>query len=79
MDEQRFDRVISMLEEAEKPFVFVGGGAVLSGASQELKEFVDKLDAPVTDSLMGKGAFREQIRGIQVCLACMERKRPIWE
>ena len=57
MDEQRFDRVISMLEEAEKPFVFVGGGAVLSGASQELKEFVDKRDAPVTDSLMGKGAF----------------------
>lgn len=57
MDEQRFDRVISMLEEAEKPFVFVGGGAVLSGASQELKEFVDKLYAPVTDSLMGKGAF----------------------
>ena len=57
MDEQRFDRVISMLEEAEKPFVFVGGGAVISGASQELKEFVDKLDAPVTDSLMGKGAF----------------------
>ena len=57
MDEQRFDRVISMLEEAEKPFVFGGGGAVLSGASQELKEFVDKLDAPVTDSLMGKGAF----------------------
>ena len=57
MDEQRFDRVISMLEEAEKPFVFVGGGAVLSGASQELKEFVDKLDAPVADSLMGKGAF----------------------
>lgn len=57
MDEQRFNRVISMLEEAEKPFVFVGGGAVLSGASQELKEFVDKLDAPVTDSLMGKGAF----------------------
>ena len=57
MDEQRFDRVISMLEEAEKPFVFVGGGAVLSGASQELKEFVDKLDVPVTDSLMGKGAF----------------------
>ena len=57
MDEQRFNRVISMLEEAEKPFVFVGGGAVLSGASQELKEFVDKLYAPVTDSLMGKGAF----------------------
>ena len=57
MDEQRFDRVISMLEEAEKPFVFVGGGAVLSGASQAIKEIVDKHDAPVTDSLKGKGAF----------------------
>ena len=42
---------------AEMPFIFVGGGAILSGASKELKEFVEKTDAPVTDSLMGKGAF----------------------
>ena len=48
---------IAMIEASERPFVFVGGGAVLSGASRELREFVDKLDAPVTDSLMGKGAF----------------------
>src|SRR5699024_67592 len=40
-----------------KPFVFVGGGVVRSNASQELREFVEKIDAPVTDSLMGKGAF----------------------
>ena len=46
-----------MIEEAKQPFVFVGGGAVLSGASEELREFVEKVDAPVTDSLMGKGAF----------------------
>ena len=46
-----------MIEASERPFVFVGGGAVLSGASGELREFVDRLDAPVTDSLMGKGAF----------------------
>ncbi len=57
MNEEGFVRAVSMLEESKKPFVFVGGGAVLSGASKELKEFVDKLDAPVTDSLMGKGAF----------------------
>lgn len=57
MEEERFNRVIRMIEESQKPFVFVGGGAVLSGASEQLKEFVDKLDAPVTDSLMGKGAF----------------------
>ncbi len=57
MNEEGIARALSMLEEAEKPYVFVGGGAVLSGASDELKEFVEKLDAPVTDSLMGKGAF----------------------
>lgn len=51
------DRAVSLIEESERPFVFVGGGAVLSGASEELFEFVNKLDAPVTDSLMGKGAF----------------------
>ena len=35
----------------------MGGGAVISRASAELKEFVHKVDAPVCDSLMGKGAF----------------------
>ena len=48
---------IEMIEKSEKPFVFVGGGVVRSTASQELREFVEKIDAPVTDSLMGKGAF----------------------
>ncbi len=43
-----------MIRESEKPYIFVGGGAVLSGASKELYEFVKKVDAPVTDSLMGK-------------------------
>ena len=37
--------------------IFVGGGAVIANAGQELKEFVEKVDAPVTDTLMGKGAF----------------------
>ena len=55
--EEEIDRAVAMIEEAKQPFVFVGGGAVLSGASEELKEFVEKADAPVTDSLMGKGAF----------------------
>ncbi len=51
------DAAVAMMKEAKKPFIFVGGGAVLSGASESLKEFAHKLDAPVTDSLMGKGAF----------------------
>ena len=57
MNEEETARALAMLEASEKPYVFVGGGAVTSGASGELKEFVEKLDAPVTDSLMGKGAF----------------------
>lgn len=48
---------IEMIEASERPFVFVGGGVIASDASKELKEFVEKIDAPVADSLMGKGAF----------------------
>ena len=48
---------VEMIKEAKKPYIYVGGGAVLSNASAELKAFVEKIDAPVCDSLMGKGAF----------------------
>ncbi len=51
------EKVVELINASKKPFVFVGGGAILSGASDELKKFVKKIDAPVTDSLMGKGAF----------------------
>ena len=57
ISEEEIEAAVSMIEAAEKPYVFVGGGAVLSGASEELRTFVDLVDAPVTDSLMGKGAF----------------------
>ena len=57
INEEGIRRAVDMLESSERPYVFVGGGAVLSGASSEIREFVDKLDAPVTDTLMGKGAF----------------------
>ena len=57
INEEGIARAVTMLEESKRPYVFVGGGAVISGASVELKEFVEKLDAPVTDTLMGKGAF----------------------
>ena len=46
-----------MIKKARKPFVFVGGGSIISGASAEIAEFVEKVDAPVCDTLMGKGAF----------------------
>ena len=55
--EKDLAQATELINESEKPFVFVGGGAVTSGASKELMEFVKKIEAPVADSLMGKGAF----------------------
>ncbi len=55
--EEDLETALKLINRAKKPYIFVGGGAVLSGASQELREFVRKVDAPVTDTLMGKGAF----------------------
>lgn len=51
------EQALKLISKAKKPFIFVGGGAVISGASEELMEFVTKVNAPVCDSLMGKGAF----------------------
>jgi len=48
---------IELIQKAEKPFIYVGGGVIASGASDELRQFVQKLDAPVCDTLIGKGAF----------------------
>ena len=48
---------IELIKNAKKPFIYVGGGAVLSGASEEVREFAKKVDAPVCDTLMGKGAY----------------------
>ena len=51
------ETALEMIRNSKKPFIFVGGGAVLSGASDELKVLAHKIQAPVADSLMGKGAF----------------------
>ena len=55
--EEALTNAIKMIQKAKKPYLFVGGGAVISEASHELLEFVEKVQAPVSDSLMGKGAF----------------------
>ena len=57
MKEEDLEKAVDMIKKSQKPFVFVGGGAIASGASKELREFVHKINAPVTDTLMGKGAF----------------------
>ena len=53
VSEAELEAAVSLITEAKKPYVFVGGGAILSGASEELGVFVRKVDAPVTESLMG--------------------------
>ncbi len=55
--EEDIAMAISMIQKSKKPYIFVGGGAVLSDASDELTRFAYRIDSPVADSLMGKGAF----------------------
>jgi len=50
-------KMISLIKEAERPLVFTGGGVILSRASAALREFVARIQAPVTSTLMGLGAF----------------------
>ena len=50
VDEVELQAAADMIQEAKKPYIFVGGGAVLSDAAEELLEFAKKVDAPVADS-----------------------------
>ncbi|HJA32417.1 MAG TPA: biosynthetic-type acetolactate synthase large subunit [Candidatus Eisenbergiella pullicola] len=51
------DSALSLIENAKRPFLYVGGGAILSDASEEVRSFAKRIDAPVCDTLMGKGAY----------------------
>ena len=55
--EEDIEKSVEIINSAKKPYIFVGGGAIISGASKEVYELAHKINAPVTDSLMGKGAF----------------------
>ncbi len=55
--EEDIEKALELIRASRRPYIFVGGGVSISGASQELREFVEKVDAPVADTLMGKGAF----------------------
>ncbi len=55
--EESVNKVIEMVKVSRRPYIIVGGGAIISDASAELAEFAEKTDALVCDTLMGKGAF----------------------
>jgi acetolactate synthase-1/2/3 large subunit len=50
-------KVVDLIEHAQKPVIFAGGGVILAKASDELTKFARKTQTPVTTSLMGLGAF----------------------
>lgn len=56
-EKEEMDKVLAFIKKSKKPFIYLGGGAVISGACKEVAEFAELIDAPVCDTLMGKGAF----------------------
>ncbi len=56
-DENAFKAAIELIESAKRPLIYAGGGVVAAEAAEELKRFREKIDSPVTLSLMGLGAF----------------------
>lgn len=48
---------IKMIDEAERPFIYAGGGVQIAGACEELKSLAEKANIPVSMSLMGKAVF----------------------
>lgn len=60
MRDEDLAAAIELIKNAERPFIFNGGGAVISGAQDEITELAYRIQAPVCDSLMGKGAFSSE-------------------
>ena len=72
-------RAAQMIWEAKRPFVYAGGGIVAAGASDELRAFVEYVDAPAVCTLMGLGSLLERrIRTSSACRACTAATRPTW-
>ena len=50
-------RAVKMIAESKRPVIYAGGGVILSGAAKELREFAEKINSPVTMTLLGLGSF----------------------
>ncbi|PKM57857.1 MAG: acetolactate synthase, large subunit, biosynthetic type [Firmicutes bacterium HGW-Firmicutes-3] len=58
--QEDLEKVVKMIEESEKPYIFAGGGVTISDAKEEAVHFAELVQAPVTCSLMGMGGFPGQ-------------------
>ena len=56
-NDEDIDRAITLMKESKRPFIYVGGGAVISDAYKEVRKLAELLNAPVCDTLMGKGVM----------------------
>ncbi|MTK64943.1 MAG: acetolactate synthase large subunit [Methanobacterium sp.] len=56
---RQLKRAAKLIKESKKPVILAGGGIILSGATEELLQFANMINAPVSTSLMGKGSFPE--------------------
>lgn len=57
VSEKEFDEVADIISSAKRPFIIAGGGIISSNSSTELYDFVKRVDAPISLTLMGISAF----------------------
>ena len=55
--QEDIDRAVELIQASKRPFIYVGGGAVISGAAKEVRKLAQLMDSPVCDTLMGKGVM----------------------
>jgi acetolactate synthase-1/2/3 large subunit len=58
-DDLALNEIIGLIEKAERPVLYCGGGIITANASEELRRFAEAAQIPVTTTLMGCGAFPE--------------------
>ncbi len=61
-DDKEFSNLVDLIQSSERPYIYAGGGVISSDAEDELKQFAELCDAPVSCSLMGQGAFDQRDR-----------------
>lgn len=57
---EEIEIALQLIKESERPYIYTGGGVISSNASKVLKQFAEKIDAPVSTSLMGQGCFNQK-------------------
>ena len=58
-DSQSIEAALDLIAEADRPLLYVGGGAIAASAHDSIRLLAERYQIPVTTTLMGKGAFDE--------------------